>query len=215
MSSTKTWWVFGNTSEYAKHIIGHLTSHGHEIVETFNRSNTDYSDPASFLEKIKNKTLPDRIFFNANIQHPDFDYNTLIIDQKDLYDEWVANWQLGFWFKLNLVKYLEHKMKGVFIFSSSSIALEQQQHRDCILYRILRASEQQLMYSIGGSQTPLTVCGACIGNMEDDTKQHYAELIANHMIEDKFQKNGIYSVSTAKGIPEVKFKNPGVPYTYE
>jgi len=109
------YWFFGASSEYAKYIIADLEAAGHEVIK-FGRHNVDYSKPEEFIESIKNKELPDRIFFNANIQGADFDYTRPLIEQKDTYDNFINSWRIGFWFKLTLLKYLENKMKGTFYF---------------------------------------------------------------------------------------------------
>lgn len=189
----KTWWVFGDTSQYAGHIINRLEQSDNIVVERFNRSNTDFSNPAEFLDVIKNKELPDRIFFNANIQASDFDYSKPIIDQYETYQAWLEQFQKGFWFKLNLLEYLKDKMNGVFIFSSSGIALDQTINKDCKLYRLLRASELQLMYTYHGNKN-FVVCGACVSDMTNETKEQYASIVAQHMIEDRFKLNGIYTI---------------------
>lgn len=192
MSNKRTWWVFGDTSEYAGYVIDRLEKNDNIVVERFNRSNTDYSNPAGFLDDIEDKEIPDRIFFNANIQANDFDYSKPIIDQHDAYTNFVNVWQEGFWFKLNLLEYLDDKFKGVFIFSSSGIALDQHINKDCRLYRLLRASELQLMYTYG--HVDYIVCGACVSDMTEETKEQYAEIVARHMIDNKFQLNGIYTI---------------------
>ena len=49
MSNKKTWWVFGDTSEYAGYVIDRLEKNDNIVVERFNRSNTDYSNPAALF----------------------------------------------------------------------------------------------------------------------------------------------------------------------
>jgi len=205
----KTWWVFGDTSEYAGHIINRLEQNDNTVVERFNRSNTDYSNPAGFLDDIENKELPDRIFFNANIQANDFDYGKPIVDQYETYRAWLEQFQIGFWFKLNLLEYLKDKMNGVFIFSSSGIALDQTINKDCKLYRLLRASELQLMYTYHGHDN-FVVCGACVSDMTNETKEHYASIVAQHMIEDRFKLNCIYTIfNDGNTEPHMVFKPRG------
>ena len=55
--NSTTWWVFGDTSEYAGHVINYLENNNQIIVERFNRSNTDYFDPAGFIESIKDPRI--------------------------------------------------------------------------------------------------------------------------------------------------------------
>ena len=168
------YWFFGASSDYAKYIIDDLEAAGHEVTK-FGRHNVDYADPVKFIESIQNIELPDRIFFNANIQGIDFDYSRPLIEQKETYDAFIDSWRIGFWFKLTLLKYLENKMKGTFIFSTSTIAYEKD-FPNCILYRILRSSEQQLIFTIGGKEKGFIVAGACISDMTQDKKQKYAKL---------------------------------------
>jgi len=78
------YWFFGASSEYAKYIINDLEAAGHEVIK-FGRHNVDYSKPDDFIESIKGQELPDRIFFNANIQGIDFDYSRPLIEQKETY----------------------------------------------------------------------------------------------------------------------------------
>ena len=44
-----TWWVFGDTSEYAGYVINYWENNNQEIVERVNRSKTNYFDPAGFI----------------------------------------------------------------------------------------------------------------------------------------------------------------------
>ena len=213
------YWFFGASSEYAKYIIADLEAAGHEIIK-FGRHNVDYSKPEEFIESIKNKELPDRIFFNANIQGADFDYTRPLIEQKDTYDNFINSWRIGFWFKLTLLKYLENKMKGTFIFSTSTIAYEKD-FPDCILYRLLRSSEQQLIFTIGGKDKGLIVAGACISDMTQEKKQKYAKLISDHLLNDGFNNNDIWSVAGGEYMHRVimrwkqhsKFMDQGWDYT--
>lgn len=215
------YWFFGASSAYAKYIIDDLEAAGHEVIK-FGRHNVDYSKPDEFIESIKGQELPDRIFFNANIQGLDFDYNKPIIDQKDAYDAFIDSWRVGFWFKLTLLKYLENKMKGTFIFSTSSIAYEKEKDfPNCILYRILRSSEQQLIFTIGGKNTGFIVAGACISDMTEEKKEKYAKLVSAHLLADGFTDNDIWSVAGGEYLHRVimswkqhsKFMDQGWDYT--
>ena len=213
------YWFFGASSEYAKYIIADLEHAGHEVIK-FGRHNVDYSKPEEFIESIKNTELPDRIFFNANMQGTEFDYTRPLIEQKITYDNFIDLWKIGFWFKLTLLKYLENKMKGTFIFSTSTIAYERE-FPDCLLYRILRSSEQQLIFTIGGREKGFIVAGACLGNMTHEKKQQYAKLVSNHLLADGFIDNDIWSVAGGEYMHRVimdwkqhiKFMDQGWDYT--
>lgn len=196
------YWFFGASSEYAKYIISDLESAGHEVIK-FGRHNVDYSKPEDFIESIKNLELPDRVFFNANIQGNDFDYSKPISDQKDVYDAFINSWRVGFWFKLVLLKYLENKMKGTFVFSTSSISYDKSTFPDTILYRILRSSEQQLIFTIGGKEKGLIVAGCCVSDMNLTNKKHYAKLVSNHLLDDGFNDNHIWSIASGEYMHKV------------
>lgn len=214
------YWFFGASSEYAKYIIEDLESAGHEVIK-FGRHNVDYTDPEGFIESIKDQALPDRVFFNANIRDADFEYSKKIIDQKDVYDTFIGSWKIGFWFKLVLLKYLEERMKGVFIFSTSSIAYDESTFPDTILYRILRGSEQQLIFTIGGKQKDLIVAGCCVSDMSLTTKQQYAKVVSTHLLNDGFNGNHIWTVAGGTHMVKVemdwqrhaKFMDNGWDYT--
>lgn len=187
------YWFFGASSDYASYIIEDLTAAGHEVIK-FGRHNVDYTKPEEFIEHIKGYEFPDCIFFNANIQSDDFDYSKPIIEQKVVYDRFIDTWQTGFWFKLVLLKYLQGKMRGTFIFSTSSIAYDNSTFPDTILYRMLRSSEQQLIYTMGGRDTGLVVAGCCVSNMSLTNKKTYAKLVTTHLLNDGFNENHIWSV---------------------
>lgn len=187
------YWFFGASSEYAGYIIEDLESAGHEVIK-FGRHNVDYNSPEDFIKSIEGMDLPDRVFFNANIQDRDFDYSKNIIEQRDVYEKFIASWKIGFWFKLVLLKYLENKMNGVFIFSTSAIAYDKSTFPDTILYRILRGSEQQLIFTIGGKHKNLIVAGCCVSDMSLTTKKKYAKVVSNHLLTDGFNDNHIWSI---------------------
>lgn len=186
-------WIFGCSSTYAQYIIENIKDANHSIT-TFSKDVVNYDNPEGFIESIKNIELPDIIFFNANIQSDDFNYEQPIIDQKETFNCFINTWKKGFWFKLCLLKYLENKMKGTFVFSTSSIPYDKLTYSDCILYRILRSSEQQLIYSIGGKDTGLTVAGCCVSDMNETNKKTYAKLVSDHLINKKFNDNNIWSI---------------------
>jgi hypothetical protein len=188
------YWFFGASSEYAGYIVEDLEAAGHEVIK-FGRHNVNYSKPEEFIESIKNLELPDRVFFNANIQGYDFDYTKEIIDQKETYENFIASWKIGFWFKLVLLKNLEKRMKGVFIFSTSAIAYDRSTFPDTILYRILRGSEQQLIFTIGGNSKDLTVAGCCVSDMTLTTKKKYAKIVSKHLLTDGFNENHIWTIA--------------------
>jgi len=198
------YWIFGSSSIYAKYLITDLELAGHTVIK-YGRHNVDYKNPAEFIRNINLSELPDRIFFNANIQEKDFDYSIDIIDQKQTFDEFIENWKLGFWFKLCLLKYLEGKMKGVFIFSTSTIAFDRLKFKDCILYKILRSSEQQLIQSIGGTETGLVVAGCCVSDMNNKNKKTYAKLISEHLLADGFNDNAIWTVVDSNRMHKMLF----------
>ena len=187
------YWFFGASSEYASYIIEDLKSAGHEVIR-FGRHNVDYNKPEEFINSISTEELPDRVFFNANIQSSDFDYTKPLAEQKETYDRFIQNWTVGFWFKLSLLKYLEDKMSGTFVFSTSSIAYDRSRFPDTILYRLLRGSEQQLIFTMGGKGTGLTVAGCCVSDMSPTTKKKYAKLVSSHLLKDGFDENQIWSV---------------------
>ena len=187
------YWFFGASSEYASYIIEDLASAGHEVIK-FGRHNVDYSKPEEFINSINTNELPDRVFFNANIQSSDFDYTKPLAEQKETYNTFMHTWKVGFWFKLLLLKYLEDKMNGTFVFSTSSIAYDKSTFPDTILYRLLRGSEQQLIFTIGGKDKGLTVAGCCVSDMSLTTKKKYAKLVASHLLKDGFDDNQIWSV---------------------
>ena len=187
------YWFFGASSEYASYIIEDLESAGHEVIR-FGRHNVDYNKPEEFINSIDTKELPDRVFFNANIQSSDFDYTKPLAEQKETYDRFIETWSVGFWFKSLLLKYLEDKMIGTFVFSTSSIAYDRSKFPDTILYRVLRGSEQQLIFTTGGKDKGLTVAGCCVSNMSAATKKKYAKLVAGHLLKDAFDDNEIWSV---------------------
>ena len=187
------YWFFGASSEYASYIIEDLKSAGHEVIR-FGRHNVDYNKPEEFINSISTEELPDRVFFNANIQSSDFDYTKPLAEQKETYDRFIQNWTVGFWFKLSLLKYLEDKMSGTFVFSTSSIAYDRSRFPDTILYRLLRGSEQQLIFTMGGKDTGLTVAGCCVSDMSPTTKKKYAKLVSSHLLKDGFDENQIWSI---------------------
>ena len=187
------YWFFGASSEYASYIIEDLESAGHEVIR-FGRHNVDYNKPEEFINSIDPNELPDRVFFNANIQGSDFDYTKPLAEQKETYDKFIESWTVSFWFKLSLLKYLEDKMSGTFIFSTSSIAYDKSIFPDTILYRLLRGSEQQLIFTTGGKDKKLTVAGCCVSDMSPTTKKKYAKLVADHLLKDGFDDNEIWSV---------------------
>jgi hypothetical protein len=215
--NSTTWWVFGDTSEYAGHVTNYLENNNQIIVERFNRSNTDYFDPAGFIESIKDKPMPDKIWFNANIQEPDFDYSKPIIEQHEHYKHWMATFEYGYWFKMCLLEYLEDKItKGTFILSTSGIAMDHGIHRDTKLYRILRKSEYSLMNTYGGSADPdaeegFVVCGMCVSNMQDHQRKKYGEFVADYFINGNMCRNGVYSINAdeSQGRFEMIFKQRG------
>jgi hypothetical protein len=187
------YWFFGASSEYAQYVIEDLENAGHEVIK-FGRHNVDYNNPEEFIDSIKTLPLPDRVFFNANIQGYDFDYSRNIIDQREVYEDFISSWKVGFWFKLVLLKYLEDKMNGVFIFSTSTIAYDNSTFPNTILYRILRGSEQQLIFTVGGKNKNLIVAGCCVSDMSLTTKKKYAKVVSKHLLNDGFNDNHIWSV---------------------
>jgi hypothetical protein len=214
------YWFFGASSEYAGYIIEDLEAAGHEVIK-FGRHNVNYSKPEEFIESIKNLELPDRVFFNANIQGDEFDYTKDIIDQREVYENFIASWKVGFWFKLVLLKYLEKHMNGVFIFSTSAIAYDRSTFPDTILYRILRASEQQLIFTIGGKDTNLIVAGCCISDMDLTKKKKYAKIVSKHLLADGFNENHIWTIAGGEYMHKIimdwkqhiQFMDNGLDYT--
>lgn len=217
------YWFFGSSSLYAKYIITELENAGHTVIK-FGRHNVDYTDPNKFLDSIDLNNLPDRIFFNANIQSAELDYTKNLSDQKETFDKFVESWKIGFWFKLSLLKYLENKMKGTFVFSTSTIMFDRLNFKECILYKILRSSEQQLIYSIGGKDKDFIVAGCCVSNMNDSNKKDYAKFVSNHLLTDGFNDNAIWTIADGKKVmhkmlldwpTHIKFMNNGWNYLDE
>lgn len=214
------YWFFGASSEYAGYIIEDLEAAGHEVIK-FGRHNVNYSKPEEFIESIKNLELPDRVFFNANIQGDEFDYTKAIINQREVYENFIASWKVGFWFKLVLLKHLEKHMNGVFIFSTSAIAYDRSTFPDTILYRILRASEQQLIFTIGGKDTNLIVAGCCISDMDLTKKKKYAKIVSKHLLADGFNENHIWTIAGGEYMHKIimdwkqhiQFMDNGLDYT--
>ena len=181
----------GSTSEFATMVISNLEKNNR--VYKFGRSNLDYENYSQMKEEFSKYPDPDIVIFNIKCLGTTVDYNTSIIDSELL--EINKNFYSSFFTKLHIFDICKNASDFVFITSSiTKSSHDPELGLNLIMYRQLRASEQQIMKSIA-SEGKLSY-GLCPGGMDEGPEGHegYAKNLANIILEQDKELHGTVSL---------------------
>ena len=181
----------GSTSRFAKMVISNLEKNN--TVYKFGRSNLDYKNYDQMKEEFSKYPDPDIVIFNIRCSSTTVDYNRSLVDSE--LSEISKNFYSSFFTKLHIFDIC--KKASDFVFITSSITKWTHDPKlglNHIMYRQLRASEQQIMKSIA-SEGKLSY-GLCPGGMDEDPEGHegYAKNLANIILEQDNKLNGTVSL---------------------
>jgi len=181
--------MIGSSSNFATAIIDELEVN-HKVFK-FGRSNLNYLDYDQMKEEFRKYPEPDIVIFNIRCLGTTVDYNRSLTESELL--EISKNFYSSFFTKLHIFDIC--KKASDFVFITSSITKwthDPELGLNYIMYRQLRASEQQIMKSIA-SEGKLSY-GLCPGGMDEDP-EGYAKNIANIILEQDKKLNGTVSLS--------------------
>jgi hypothetical protein len=189
-------YIVGSTSQFAID-IAEVLENDHNVFK-FGRKNLDYSNYSVMQEEFAKYPKPDLVIFNQHVSGIRFD--NFDVGQSTLDFIVGRNFNAlrdSFYGKIFMYDILKDADTFVFITSSITQIDDKEFGLNQIVYRHLRASEQQLMKSI--FLEGKNAYGLCPGGMDEDPKG-YAQKVARMILKEDKELNG--KVTLVKGYNE-------------
>lgn len=178
----------GSSSNFANNVICKLEEEN--TVYRFGRENLNYTNYTDMQKVFKEYPKPDVVIFNIKCCGTTIDYTKTI--EKDELDDLNDNFYTSFYTKLHIYDLCKEAEQFVFITSSiTKWSHDPELGFNNIMYRHLRASEQQIMKAIA-SEGKLAY-GLCPGGM-DSNPELYAENLAKIVLEKDNNLKGTVSL---------------------